>query len=75
MGRFRGLCISIMFCGFLLGIHDGKVALWVDEDPQPLQVFPYQASLLPEEDQQALRKGIHAGNPQELARLLEDFLS
>lgn len=74
MKRYRRL-YTLILCGFLLGIHDGRVALWKDDDPQPLQVFPYQASLLPEADQQALRRGIHAETPQELAGLLEDYLS
>lgn len=66
---------TLIIIGFLLGIHDGHVALWADEDPQPLQVFPYRAELLPEQDQAALRKGIRADSLQELAKLLEDYLS
>lgn len=65
----------IILTGFLLGIHDGYVALWEDEDPQPVQVFPYRAELLPEADRAALRKGIRAESAQEMARLLEDYLS
>lgn len=74
MRRTHFLYYIVIF-GFLLGIHDGRVALWADDDPQPLQVFPYQASLLPEADQAALRRGIHVDSPRELAKLLEDYLS
>ena len=65
----------ILLLGFLLGIKDGKVALWVEDDPQPVQVFPYHASLLPKADQEALEKGIKIGNSEELRSLLEDYLS
>lgn len=61
--------------GLLLGIHDGCVALWQEGDPEPLQVFPYRASMLPEEDQNRLQNGIIVENESRLHRLLEDYLS
>lgn len=65
----------ILLLGFLLGIKDGRVALWVDDDPQPVQVFPYPVSLLPKADQEALKNGIKIGSSEELRSLLEDYLS
>lgn len=65
----------ILLLGFLLGIKDGKVALWVDDDPQPVQVFPYPVSLLPKADQESLKNGIKIGSSEELRSLLEDYLS
>ena len=70
---------SYLYCiltfGFLLGIHEGRVALWKDDDPKPIKVFPYYASMLPKADQQALEKGIHLDDDADLRSLLEDYLS
>jgi len=66
---------SILALGFLLGIHQGRVALWKDNDPKPIKVFPYYASMLPKADQQALEKGIHLDDDVDLRKLLEDYLS
>ena len=66
---------SILAFGLLLGIHKGRVALWKDNDPKPIKVFPYYASMLPKADRQALEKGIHLEDEAELRRLLEDYLS
>lgn len=65
----------ILSLGFLLGIHNGKIALWQDDDPQPIKVFPYSASCLPEADQKALHKGIPINSKEDLSQLLEDFFS
>ena len=64
-----------LFFAFLLGSHNGFVALWKDSDPEPLQVFPYQVTSLPVEDQKLLEKGIRIESTGELMRLLEDYLS
>ena len=74
MRRYSAFYLSL-FLAFILGIHEGRVALWEDSDREPAVVFPYPVKLLPEEDQRALKKGIRADTEQELARLLEDFLS
>ena len=66
---------SILLWGFLLGIHDGYIALWKDQDPEPVKVFPYKASNLPEADQRLLKRGISISQDSELTKLLEDYLS
>ncbi len=63
---------SILLLGFLLGIHEGKIALWKDNDPTPMRVFPYEVSQLPQADQQALKKGIHVDSLGQLKKMLED---
>ena len=60
---------------FLLGNHNGFVALWKDSAPEPLAVFPYRIESLPPYDQQRLNRGIRIGSEEELHALLEDFLS
>ena len=64
-----------LFLLFILGCKDGCVALWTDASPEPVQVFPYRVSSLPEADRQALEKGIRTDDPEALAHLLEDYLS
>lgn len=71
--RYRICTMALL--GFLLGVHNGQLALWNSEDPEPARVFPYAASLLPPADQAALRRGIPVESPEDLSRLLEDFSS
>ena len=60
---------------FLLGIKDGHIALWKDGHPEPVEVFPFRANLLPSADQEKLQQGIRIDNPAQLAGILEDYLS
>ena len=60
---------------FLLGIHEGFIALWRSGEDAPAAVFPYRAESLPNADRQALEKGISVGSVDALHRLLEDYLS
>lgn len=70
----RRLCAFLLF-GFLLGIHDGRIALWKDGLTEPWRVFPYPAAALPAQTQQELAKGIRVDSMEDLDRLLENFLS
>lgn len=70
----RFLCSVGMF-GFLLGIHNGKIALWKDNKPDPIKVFPYSASTLPLAEQERLKQGIPIESLEELHRLAEAYLS
>lgn len=60
---------------YLLGVRGGYVALWQDEDPEPVAVFPYAVASLPPEDQEALFRGIVIKSEEDLRCRLEDFLS
>ena len=71
----RKLLTVFLLAGFLLGSHNGYIALWSDESIDPDRIYPYRVSMLPPEDQKALRQGIHAEDILELTGLLEDFLS
>lgn len=59
----------------VLGSWEGRVALLDTGTGQPLRVYPYSLSSLPEADQLSLASGIPVTNEQELARMLEDYLS
>ncbi len=60
---------------FILGSHNGYVALWENDDPEPVKVFPYSVSSLPQADQKRLEDGIHVESRRELIALVEDYLS
>jgi hypothetical protein len=70
----RQLYLALIFA-FLLGSHEGFLALWKEPDPEPIQVFPYKVSSLPREDQKLLEQGIRIQTGEELIALLEDYLS
>ena len=69
------LLTNLVLFGFILGVHEGRIALWKDNHKEPMKVFPYQASMLPEADQKRLEKGIHVDSLNELYELVEDYLS
>ena len=73
--KHKKLLAQIMLLGFLLGIHNGRVAIWKDPDPEPYRVFPYPASALPPEARLALEKGIRIDSQEDLDKLLENFTS
>lgn len=68
------LCLALLSV-YLLGIHDGKIALWSGDDPEPARVFPYSVSALPEEARKALEQGIAINSMEDLNRLMEAYLS
>ena len=69
------LVTNLLLFGFILGVHEGKVALWRDGQKKPMKVFPYQVSILPEADQKRLEAGIHADSLSELYKMVQDYLS
>lgn len=71
--RTQRYCALIL--GFLLGVSGGRIALWEDGQAEPVKVFPYSVTMLPEADQRALESGIRAEDRAQLFRLLQDFLS
>ncbi len=67
------ICTMALLTGFLLGIHDGRVALWQDDDPQPIQVYDIPERTLPVADRLKLKEGIRVESREELWMLLENF--
>ena len=65
----------VIALGFLLGIQNGYIALWKDGNEEPVEVFPFRAEMLPRVDQEKLSLGIHIDSANELAQLMEDYLS
>lgn len=71
---FRKCACWCLCAGYLLGISRGYLALWENDDPQPIYTFSLRADSLPIADQLALRQGIHLANQDELLALLQDYL-
>jgi len=67
--------ITALILSFLLGTHNGYIALWKDGVQKPVKVFPYKVEMLPDVDRKALEKGIHIHSDSKLAEFLEDYLS
>lgn len=70
----RDFCPGLCWC-ISWGPGRPMLALWQDEDPEPVAVFPYAVASLPPEDQEALFRGIVIKNEEDLRYRLEDFLS
>lgn len=65
----------VIIIGLYLGLHNGYLALYRQQEAPPLQVFPYRAALYPKIDQKALFDGIAVADYQELERLMADLMS
>ena len=66
---------TAILASILVGVHNGKIALCRADDPEPLKVFPYRASMLPDEQEKMVKKGIRVESMEQLQRLLENYLS
>lgn len=73
--RLSARIFALAALGFLLGVQNGRIALWKDGCADPIRVFPYPIAALPTQTQQQLRNGIRIDNTEELNRLLENLLS
>ena len=56
-----------------LGIHNGQIAVF--RNGKVTKVFPYSASILPPDARNALEEGIAYSTNEELAKLLQTYLS
>ena len=72
---FAQICCGALMLSFFLGIHEGRLAMWKDEDPTPCRVFPCPVAFLPKPVQQILKTGIRLDTMDDVNRLLESFLS
>lgn len=69
------LAANLLVFGFILGISRGYVAVWQDEDPQPLYFTDTPASSLLPADEALLRRGLRFSDQKALTAALEDFCS
>ncbi len=68
------LLCPILAVGFLLGIHNGRIAIWKGEDPEPFRTIPLWADLLPDDLHTALQHGIPIETMDDLDRFLTEYL-
>ena len=73
--KSKRLLTMLLACGFLLGVRNGKLALWRDGEPHPEQIYDIRADTLPPADRLRLRRGIHLESREEVWLLLENYLS
>lgn len=74
MRNFGRRAVTWALAGLLLGVWNDRLAVWGENDPQPIHVFDFRVSSLPAADQILLRRGIQAADSRELMALIEDFL-
>ena len=74
MLQIRNLFSIFVLLSMLLGVKNGYLTLWKEEDPQPVATFPVAVSSLPLSDQILLHRGIHVESASALQALLEDYL-
>ena len=59
----------------VLGVFEGKLAIFAGKSPYPNMVYDFFIRDLPEEDRERLSEGIEVSSESELRSLLEDFMS
>ena len=69
----RKLLSPALALGFLLGIHEGRVALWRDGEARPEQIYDIRADTLPPADRLALSRGIRLESREEVWSVLENY--
>lgn len=60
---------------WLLREYQGKIGVFAEGSDKPQQVLNVYISTLPQDDQQKLKKGIHASSREELLALIENYSS
>ena len=66
---------AVLLAGYLLGIRGGRVALWKRDDPKPLRIFPWSATMMPQKIRSALEQGIYVDEDSDIGRLIQDMIS
>ena len=60
---------------YLLGEHEGKLAVFIIGKKEPELIFDRYLHYLPDVDREKLEKGIEVAEYSELMRLIEDYTS
>lgn len=60
---------------FIIGEYDGRLAIFLEDNAEPLEIYDTYISDLPEADRNYIQKGIRTTSLSELATYLEDLTS
>lgn len=71
-GKLLG--VLLLMAGYLLGIHEGHLALWEGDDPAPRYIFSVRTATLTQDQRAALASGIRVPDQEALLRLLQEYL-
>lgn len=71
----RHYIYCILSLMYILGSHNGYIALWTENAAMPEKVFSVKVETLPKLDQYMLNQGIFVRDKKKLNTLLEDYLS
>lgn len=71
---FPRICTLVPILGLLLGIYEGRLALWTSDTVRPYQIFDIREDSLPPADRLQLRQGIPLTSREELWEILENFM-
>lgn len=55
--------------------YQGKVAVFMENEKIPIEIFDAYAESFPEHDRKLLRDGIRANSAEELQKIIEDYTS
>lgn len=73
--KLTGPVCTLVLLGFFIGVHNGRIAVWKNEDPEPYRVIPCPVWILSQRQQQALYSGIRIDSMADIDRFLEEFFS
>ena len=71
----RNYLYLTLFLSVLLGCYRGRLALFQEGRDIPIKVYAQEIRFLPEADQALVERGIPVTSREQLAYLLEDYLS
>ena len=73
--KFFRMILPVLALSLYLSVHNGNLALFREGHTVPVQVYPRSVEAYPKKDQLALSVGIPITSKQQLAQLLEAYLS
>ena len=63
----------LLTLGFLLGIHNGQIGVWKNQDPEPMRTIPCPVWVLSQQQRQMLSQGIRIDSMADLENMLTTF--
>ncbi|MEG2074646.1 MAG: hypothetical protein RRY54_07745 [Angelakisella sp.] len=75
ISQSSGVSVPSVSEGYFIKEYNGRVSVIKDGCEVPEMIFDIQTKLLPELDRKQLAQGIYVKTYEELARLVEDYIS